>query len=372
METASYPTILPSHGRRKTRREKRVTCPGSDLARGNRQGNSHVGAVADRGDYNAVGGSASLSRLSSFPAASSWSVGTTYRLGRALVLQGRQEESQAVWLDAFSLVQRARREGRKIWAGGAGDALVYPDLLSVTRRDDASLREALRENNRAESEVEKEMRQDPNSIARSWWHMIFADIYDRLGSKPDAVRHARLALDAIMPEDIGRRHLCEYQSTRLLCDAGKTSDAEQLLRQALTNCQRQSDNDHVLASYARVDLAEFLNERKKFDEADSLLQQAQKGLLAEPRVPVSERKRVCGALAKLYETTGRADQAAAWWAKRDAILPAAASAPAAATPARVEKAAVPESAGKPAIKPSEASKDPADKLAGTSKSPAGK
>jgi hypothetical protein len=49
-----------------------------------------------------------------------------------------------------------------------------------------------------------------------------------------------------------------------------------VFRRVLAEKKEKLGDDHVLAHYARADLAEFLVERKRFAEAEELLQPVQK------------------------------------------------------------------------------------------------
>jgi hypothetical protein len=91
------------------------------------------------------------------------------------------------------------------------------------------------------------------------------------------------------------------------------------LRSALAGRKEQFGDRNVVTTYARADLTEFLVEVKKYAEAEELLQQAQKALLADQRVPASQRQRAAGSLVKLYEAWGKPEQASLWRAKLDKV-----------------------------------------------------
>jgi hypothetical protein len=107
--------------------------------------------------------------------------------------------------------------------------------------------------------------------------------------------------------------------TRLLRECGRLEEAESVLRAVLVDRQQKLGDDHVITNYSRADLAEVLVDLKKHSEAEELLQQAEKGLLTEARVPTPQRARVARLFVTLYEQWGKPHQASQWRAKLDEL-----------------------------------------------------
>ena len=93
-----------------------------------------------------------------------------------------------------------------------------------------------------------------------------------------------------------------------------------MLRKAPADNKGRLGHDDVITNYAHADLAEFLVEVNKYAEAEELLQQAQRALLADPRVPALQRQRVASTLAKLYNAWGKPEQASVWRVKLEEVV----------------------------------------------------
>jgi tetratricopeptide (TPR) repeat protein len=225
-----------------------------------------------------------------------------------LYLQGKQAESERLYAELESTFQRAIESGETIWSP-TSDKLACADTISMSTRDEATLQRAMKRL----TEVEMAIKAD--KFLTSWWHGVFAEIQHRLAQDEDAIRHSQLMSENVTSENPEDLYGPQKQLVRLLSQAGRYDQAEEVLRTAAAKYEERLGDDHVVTNYARVDLAEFLIPIKKYAEAEALLQNAQEALLAEPRLPASERERTIVTLAKLYDATDRPADATTWRAK---------------------------------------------------------
>ena len=188
--------------------------------------------------------------------------------------QKKHQEAELVRRELISAFQTSERDGKRVWANVL-DQLAYADLVSRTNDDDASLQDALRVLTAVESQITRFL---DNDWIRGWWHGVMAALQDKLGQKDEALRHARVSL-AKASRDLAIPVLVQDELVQLLVAQGQSDDAESVLRNTLNDRRRRLGDDHVITHYACADLAELLIQLKKYAEAESLLQQAQAGLL---------------------------------------------------------------------------------------------
>ena len=183
----------------------------------------------------------------------------------------------------------------------------------MTLSEKAALEATMRELELVENEAHK----SADLRIRRQWHEVCSQLQQRLDRDDDAIQHARAALESVGEGDFGTQHRNQARLVQLLVNAGQLQDAESVLRKSLADKESKIGGDDIITNYARADLAEFLVQLKSYAEAEELLQQAQKYLLTDVRVPVLQRERVAGVLAKLYDAWGKPERASIWRAKLD-------------------------------------------------------
>jgi serine/threonine protein kinase len=235
---------------------------------------------------------------------------------RAIALDAQRKDSEAakIRIEILAALKNAT-DGGKIWWSKPMDNLIIAEMVLRTDSDPAKHRDAVR----MLADVEAEVMVDPNSWFQCWHHSVRSEGYKRLGDKKEALRHASLALEkgsAITPIP---RSCVQDNLVGLLLAEGKNAEAEKVVRDALANSKSKYGVDGIATHYARSDLADVLTDLKKFQEAEELLQQAEKGFLAESRIPVLQRRRLAELFIKLYETSGNSEKAAQWRAMLESI-----------------------------------------------------
>ena len=240
--------------------------------------------------------------------------GERYHLGWALYQQHELEGAEAVFSDLASRFQRGREVGRVVWWSPLLDRLGYADALSLSSLDETSLKNAMQ----VLGDVENEVRS--NNVMTCWWHAVFAQLADRLNRKDEAVEHTRYVVEHTPAGDLASEHYGRSQLVRLLCDAGRHGEAEEVLQKAIMDYVERLGDDHVVTDYVRTDLAELLIEIKNYARAEVLLERVQSVLLSDPVVPASERQRVIRLLVTLCDATDKPEEACSWRTKLPAAI----------------------------------------------------
>jgi serine/threonine protein kinase len=102
----------------------------------------------------------------------------------------------------------------------------------------------------------------------------------------------------------------------LQAQTGRAKEGEQRLREGLKICQRAWPADHWLPGDAESRLGGCLTALAKYEDAEKLLLSSYETLEKAAGTPPQRRVEALDRIVKLYETRDKADQAAAWRAKR--------------------------------------------------------
>jgi serine/threonine protein kinase len=105
----------------------------------------------------------------------------------------------------------------------------------------------------------------------------------------------------------------------LRTQTGQASEGERLLREGLPRCQRAFPKKHWLSADAASRLGSCLTALRHFTEAEKLLLDSYETLHKAPGTPPVRTIEAVDRIVKLYETWGKANEAAQWRAKRLAL-----------------------------------------------------
>jgi serine/threonine protein kinase/tetratricopeptide (TPR) repeat protein len=148
-------------------------------------------------------------------------------------------------------------------------------------------------------------------------HMLARVLLDK-GLPDQAETYAREALTlrrkVLEPghENIGRSLLV---LGRLLVKTNRAAEAEPLLREAETLFRERYPAKQDLRGEAECLLGACLLALRRYQEAEPLLLAGWEKVEAASAVPSRQKQEILGSLVKLYQTSGKNDQAAAWTQK---------------------------------------------------------
>jgi tetratricopeptide (TPR) repeat protein len=233
-------------------------------------------------------------------------------LATMLMGQGKLDKAEATFREALELQRKlfgddhpATAESRSILAG----VLLLQDKLA-----DAETME------RKTLESQRKMLGDKHpALATSL--SVLAGILQREGRLMESETTARESV-VMLEETLGNNHPVVAtglsQLTSTLLEEGKFAEAEPYARECFAIRERKVPDD-FRTFHAQSMLGASLLGQKRYEEAELHLLAAYEGLKArQDKIPATGQPRVKEALQRLvqlYETTGRADEAAQWKSK---------------------------------------------------------
>jgi len=239
-------------------------------------------------------------------------VGARYDLAWALREQGMLKETESTYREILSDLRQAAKDGKAVWWGLA-DSVFVAELVSMTEDGEASLKETLKTLRVLQHEVKG------SDFISDWWYSACSRGHKKLREREAALEHARLWVKSSANGELYLQQRAVDFLACLLREGGQSQEAESVLRTALADMKGKFGDNHVITHYARADLAELLVELKKYAEAETLLQQAEKGLLSEAKIPARQRQRIVRLLGHLYEAWGKTEQASVWRTKLEKV-----------------------------------------------------
>lgn len=218
---------------------------------------------------------------------------------------GREKEATAVRSGLLSDFQVAGTNRTSVWSA-FNDQLACVKLMSELPECDP----------KEIAGTMTSLEQHINNVTDAGFlRYVSSKVLERQGQRDEAIQHVRISLRNANPSGVRYLKSTRDHLIHVLAAAARLDEAEFELRTAVDEVKRYFGDDHVLTQYARADLAEFLMGVNKHDEAETLLQEADRGLSAEPRVPAIQQQRVIELLVKLYDATAKPAEAEVWRAK---------------------------------------------------------
>ena len=106
---------------------------------------------------------------------------------------------------------------------------------------------------------------------------------------------------------------------RLLRDANRLAEAEDILRQAVAEKSQKLGDEHIITHFARLDLAELLMTRENYAEASALAERARDGLAAENRTSRVQQELAMRLLVQVYTAWQKPEAVSRWQAALDVL-----------------------------------------------------